>query len=517
MEISEEQLEVMIAQRLLARAEGTVKQNKKPAVNKSSADPTQENKLPASGYEALAMVEPDFVKIEKNLASFGFFTPSSKRIKNAKAKTITFTRWVDGKRIEAKVTIAPAALYGLPITADQDKFIAFQKVIEGLRQEQGVVKNPVGFTSADMLRLLGRNKDSGKNYQDIIEWLDVMTTTTILSEGAVYFAGKSVWAKDRFHVFDRAVSVGKEMPGGEVADKNYVWLSEWQLENINNNYLLPIDYDAYKQLKNHIAKALVPLLQIWLYASRDNGYFEKRYDELCQMLSITQYRKPSDIKRWFASSLDELKEHGYLADWQIEKTSDGKAYKIVFYHGEKFHRDRRRRIEQGKQNGPRRKPRLVATSIEPSPEQGSGPPPEPQVSEANLTDEQKHYFKLLNMEFGVIATKAYDLITTKFDQSKKQLDAWSYRNIKPNNPAGWIIEAVESDYALPEPYLAYKAKQEGHLKAQARREAINACTLCNDSGYRIIRAKHPDTGQDYEAFKECTHNPEIESKFVSVL
>ena len=49
------------------------------------------------------------------------------------------------------------------------------------------------------------------------------------------------------------------MPDGTIADANYVWLSEWQLENINQNFLLPIDLFTYRQLKNHIAKALVPL------------------------------------------------------------------------------------------------------------------------------------------------------------------------------------------------------------------------------------------------------------------
>src|SRR5207302_361525 len=81
----------------------------------------------------------------------------------------------------------------------------------------------------------------GKNYKDICEWLDVMTATTIVSDGVVYIAGQKRFARDRFHVFDRAVSVGKELPDGSIADANYVWLSEWQLENINQNYLIPID------------------------------------------------------------------------------------------------------------------------------------------------------------------------------------------------------------------------------------------------------------------------------------
>jgi hypothetical protein len=84
--------------------------------------------------------------------------------------------------------------------------------------------------------------------KEVNEWLDVMSATTIISEGVVYLAGRRKWARDRFHVFERAVSYGKELEPGRVADKNFVWLHEWQIENINNNHLLPLDLEAYRQL-----------------------------------------------------------------------------------------------------------------------------------------------------------------------------------------------------------------------------------------------------------------------------
>ena len=40
-----------------------------------------------------------FAKVEKSLASLGFFTPSSRRIKNQKVKRIGFTREIDGKQV----------------------------------------------------------------------------------------------------------------------------------------------------------------------------------------------------------------------------------------------------------------------------------------------------------------------------------------------------------------------------------------------------------------------------------
>jgi Replication initiator protein A len=317
---------------------------------------TKEDRLegePGTGLEVPVGTLPstEFVKVEKNLASLGFFTPSSKRLRNAQEKSFTMTTVADGQRMELKGTIIPSAKYGLPITADQDKWIALCKILTDIIRREGRVTNPVAFTSAEILRLLHKHRHIGKHYREVEEWLDVLFSTTIFSEGVVYLAGEKRRIKDRYRVFERAVSFGKELSDGKVADKHYVWFSDWQIQNINNNHLLPIDLEAYRELKNHIAKALVPLLQMWLYATRREGVYEKRYDELCQFLNIQQYRYESLINRTLGPSLDELKQFGYLADWQIERTSDRDNFKIVFFHGETFHRDRRTR-EGKKPNAP---------------------------------------------------------------------------------------------------------------------------------------------------------------------
>ena len=55
-----------------------------------------------------------------------------------------------------------------------------------------------------------------------------------------------------------------------------------------------------------IARVLVPLLQIWLYASQRSGLFEKRYDEVCQLLGLRQYDHLSKITEKLGPALDEL-------------------------------------------------------------------------------------------------------------------------------------------------------------------------------------------------------------------
>jgi len=284
---------------------------------------------------------PEFVKIEKNLSSMGFFTPSKSRGKvELREKVIRFRREVEGRILETTATILPSAKYGLPTTADQDKFFAFQKILNDIKQRQGRVENPIGFSSKELLDIL-RIQDAGRNYQEITEWLQRMTVTAIHSKGVIYLAGRELWASDTFHVFERVVAYGMNVGDGRLADKNYVWLSEWQLENINNNYLMPLDLDTYWKLRGNIAKALVPLLQIWLYASRNAQKFQKRYEELCSLLDIKHQRHVSEMKKQLGPSLTELVEYGYLKQWWLEPTLDGRSFKLVAEHGEKFFLDRK--------------------------------------------------------------------------------------------------------------------------------------------------------------------------------
>lgn len=439
------------------------------------------------------IVVPTFTKVEKSLASLGFFTPSSRRLKDQKVKRISFTREVDGKRVEVTAEIIPSALYGLPITADQDKYLALQEIITNILQSEGVVKNPIRFKSADLLRLMNRNVKAGKNYKEIGAWLDVMFSTTIFSQGTVYKAGEKRFAKDRFRVFDRAISVGKELEDGTIADANYVWLSAWQLDNINHNFLLPIDLKTYRELKNHIAKALVPLLQIWLFASQRAGSFEKRYDELCEILSLQIYKAPSLITRQLKPSLDELTHYEYLEKWRIEKTADRKAYKVIFFHGSKFHRDRRRRLEQKSQMQPTV---VIAESQPPEPnlpEPGklevdpktsdvtapAVPTPTPTLAdqpEAPPTKREAAEQKIIAAltDRGIFETAARKLLAgipvERRETAADYIDYWDSIPPEKRGP-GLLHSLIQNGDPLPSSFET-RRKREARVAAQARNEKL---------------------------------------------
>jgi hypothetical protein len=406
----------------------------------------------------------DFIKVEKNLTSLGFFTPSTHKIRTPQAKEVSFTRTHEGKREKVSVTIAPSVLSSLPTTADQDKYLAFQKIITDRRQDGEAIRNPISFTSAELLRLMDRRVSAGKNYDDIESWLDRMTSTTVISKSAVFFAGRKSWATDRFHVFERAISIGQELPDGTVADKNYVWLSEWQLENINNNYVLPVDFETYKKLKNYISKALVPILQVWLYTSQEEGAFEKRYDEFCQYLNVREYEHLSKIKEKLSPALDELVSYGYISSWKIERASDGENYKVVLHHGRKFYADGRKRLEQratatGK--GSKSRPdqlTLVSSSGREARESA-------EVKEM-LTDEESALIEKL-LEHGLHRDTAMKLVKATPEEVSRQLEYLPYRTVKKNK-GGLLRDAILGEWTAPDDYLEVKKRQLEQHESQER-------------------------------------------------
>jgi hypothetical protein len=452
------------------------------------------------------------VQCEKNLAEIGFFSPTNKKIKNVKAKIMTgFVNTGDGKRIMRKVSIIPAALYGLPTTAHQDKTIAFQSLLESKRVV-GLVSNPVRFSAGEMLKLLGL-VDSGENYKDIEEFIDVMLSTTVKLEGAEFLQGKRTkFAGIMFHVFNQAVIKGKKLPDGTVATEHQVWLSDWMLENVNRYYTVPIDFETYKRLNTSIAKALVPLLQVWLFASENEKFFEKEYCDLCELLNLTQYKYGSDIRKRFCPALDELKAHGYIRAWKLEPSEKGN--KFIFYHGQKFYNDQiAQREKQAEARERRRAPKLVRSLTElalPQPEPSRTPAPETGSVPAVSIEQERLYKQLTGAPFFVSERKARELVSTKPDEVKKQLGAYPLKKNVPTNPGGYIIRAIEHGYFVPPSYFEAKRKAEEAAKSHARRDQIAACPLCDASGFRMV------TDGKISGAKKCSHDPKIEARYPSL-
>jgi hypothetical protein len=101
-------------------------------------------------------------------------------------------------------------------------------------------------------------------------------------------------------------------------------------------------------------------------------------------------------------------------------------------------------------------------------------------------------------------------VTNHFEEAAKQVAAYPFREINPKNKAGFLIQAIEQNYSLPDGYYTHLREAEA-VEASANRQAkIDTCTYCDQKGWRNVRSEQDNF---YGVMHQCTHDPEIENQF----
>lgn len=142
--------------------------------------------------------------------------------------------------------------------------------------------------------------------------------------------------------------------------------------------------------------------------------------------------------------------------------------------------------------------------------------------ETHLLPEQRKLLTHLTADFMITESKAYELLirypTTRVDL---QIRAFEFREPNARNKAGFLINAIEQNYPLPDKFENHlrtiefeKQHAAGEAKAEVQRRErdtrIAACHFCDERGQRNV--KLPEDA-NYKALHICSHDREIESKF----
>jgi hypothetical protein len=200
--------------------------------------------------------------------------------------------------------------YGYPRPFDSQVHKAVEQIISQL---QPPIENPVPLGSLyHIARLMGL-RDSGRVYQDIKTAIQRTVTTVVESKGTFYLKGTKRWLEDTFHLYERAVFAGEVLPGSEIADTNYLFLSSWYLENINSRHVKPLDYTYYRSLRSRVAARLYELLGVKFYGMGSHPYIRYRYSTLCQLLPLVRQHKASNAKQNLQRAHQELTRTAFLS------------------------------------------------------------------------------------------------------------------------------------------------------------------------------------------------------------
>jgi hypothetical protein len=435
------------------------------------------------------------INSEVNFLTLPFFTVSrhDKRLRTEYRAIETR----GDKRLDVYWKVSANSEYGYPRPFDRQVHKAIEYIISNLPRP---IQNPVPIGSLYRIAKLLGLRDSGQVYRDIKAALQRINATTIETNGTFYSKGEQEFVVDQFHLYERIVLQGKRLPNGKIADTNYVFLSSWYLDNINNRYVRPLDYTYYRSLQAPIASRLYELLGVKFYGMGKYPYIRYRYSNLCQLLPVTQYQRVSKAKEILNPAHEELRITGFFdrVEWgKIE--GESRDWYVYYYAGTRAKEEIRQANERGKRGNNHVALPPPDDSVPATP-QPLPPPPTPQDDVVTAL-----------LDFGISKRTAQKLAQAHTKEHiLKQLDIvkWLVAEKSPlvaKNPAGFARRAIEEDYPPPPQYQSQKQRaQELQLRKNCTicegtgyyRVAENTMSVCHHNARRGIQKPKPDSTPD---------------------
>ncbi len=442
-------------------------------------------------------VDVDLIRFEKNLLQIGFFGANDARDKNRTSRRVEQIVVREGNKIRVAAEFRGSEALGLPSTTDRDKFIALLKIVSEERLKTGFISNPIRFSGYRLIQELGLSRN-GEIYEEILRWGKRMSDTTITSEHVIYRADKRVYSDEVLHVFRSFRRTGSSNLNGTERQEQYeVVLEDWLLENLNQRYVIPEDFNAYKQLTRPTAKGIFGNLHLWFHASQGRPV-EKDYCDLCNLLNIQAYPHLSKIKSTMGLALNELVSIKYLSKWDVQKMSSKAGYKVVLSPGEELlavlenTRSERREVP----------PSVISKTAK-------------EQEPLKLSTDEQEAVSLLKAH-GVMSAKALRLVAAFGAETVCETVEYVAQEViqrdrkKVENPAGLIIYSLENALPVPASFMSSR-------KRKASEEALSRKRLKEQKLMREQRAyaEWLDEQQDRAVFEQFTQD-ELEVKITEL-
>jgi len=395
----------------------------------------------------------DLIRFEKNLLQIGFFGAHERRGKQL-ASSRRIEQWVnrEGKKIKVSAEFRSSEALGLPSTSDRDKYMGFMKLAMEQKLRTGVITNPIRFSGYSLLNILGQC-DSGENYEALNSWGKRMADTTITSEQVIYSSLRKRYMNKTVHVFRSFTRLGaSDLDNSNKTDMFEVELEDWLLENLNESFVVPEDFNMYRKLVRPTAKGIFVYLYLWFYASQGKEV-EKDYNELCALLNVRSYGHISKIRETMGLSLTDLVNIGYLKSWDIKRMSSKVGYKLILAPG--------RAMKEVLVMTQRKQLAFAAAHVEVPLSQSR------ELARAALVQHGVSQTKAAELARKLDPIALLDRVEFVSSQVKSDLKG----NIK--NPAGYLISFVESEQQVP-PSFQTTRQREVEEKHRQQQESVKA-------------------------------------------
>ncbi len=173
---------------------------------------------------------------------------------------------------------------------------------------------------------------SGRTQQQIKQAIRSTHGTRIRSTFALKNAyGKHLKGRERgYGLYSEYVFFDELMPDDEkTADKNFVWLADWYLANINSLYCSPLNHGLWLALDNASPIASRMYEFFTFNFAGDWRTLTIDYDKLRRFLPVAPEKHLSQIKKQLGKALGFVVEAGVLAEANWQQGKRGQAQLVV--------------------------------------------------------------------------------------------------------------------------------------------------------------------------------------------
>lgn len=414
-------------------------------------------------------IEDDQAKLvasEVNLARLPFFASSVTKLK-AKKK-VEYRRTIEqaGQEVEVLWKVTANAEYGYPGPQAEAVHVAILKIMT----EGGFpVQNPVRFTLYELCHRLGIRYNTKSRRQLRQTIFSTRFAGIEIKNSFLRKDGRRPTFTDTQNLYKRVVFFGETNPEtGDEVELSAVWLADFYLDSINGGYVRPLDFDRYKFLYDRSFAAT----KIYNYLGyrfagtfrHGNDYARVDYDELAVIVDVQRQTYRSKAEERLATAHRALLESGFVerVEWQEGKEKGEKPRKIdlLYYPGpaarQEYHQSRA----------------FFSNQLSLLLEEGEGLKDEVKTPASELEHELVSLGVTSKRARRIVSRFTPELITKQLDH----LAHLSEQGQPPSNAPGWLVRAIEDDYAPPKGFTSREEREEQEraaqeAKVQAEREA----------------------------------------------
>ena len=264
------------------------------------------------------------------------------------------------------------------------------------------------------------------------------------------------------------ILTGEELPNGKKADAVYILLHEMFVTLLEHSKTRPLDYEYLRELPPS-SQRLYELLSFSMFGTLkyERPNTQMLYSEFCQSAPLTRYEDWNRVRPQMWKIHKPHIDAGYLKSAEFEETTDASGvidWLMKYTPGKRARHEFREFTTKRVESLPAT-PRLIGA--------GNGDK-RPVKAVPTLSGQQLGLFAGLQA-WGVVEETARKLVLTHPGRVERELEAFAHRDqSKMNDPAAWLIKAIEKGNYTQPPQVEHKRRQQAAKGAEERRNEIAA-------------------------------------------